>query len=673
LVLEWSRQDEKVAVGRIFVPSDIELHMIHYFPWDFKGEYSLLPDGQVVGNSHSSRPFYYQLWTDQTGNIDTEIQVTELIVPFIRQKDNTLYFVAGVGDDPNILSDQIYRYKNARLIDSILSDEEDRYEKSRVQIDGFYTGVAKSVTNNLFWMLLYQPGNHRIYTPAGRKWIFPAAEGSPDHWTIFEWDSFFNALEVSIESFKHAWEITESVLETQYPNGNIPNWRGRFGGTPDRSQPPVGAYIVLKLFQKNADIDFLEYAYPYLKRWHSFWKEKKENGQARRDGNGDGLLEWGSDTELVADTVPEWEINADGETRSRWESGQDDLPNWDGVEFSEKSNTLVLNCLDLNCLYTLDAYCLSQIANLLDIKDDYEYFLDEYEAMKKLVDDYFWNEKEGFYFDRYWNGTFSTRKAASNFYPLLARIPDQRKAMQMVRHLLDDTEFWGDFVIPSISRDDPAFKGDLQYWRGTVWPPLNYLVYQGLKAYRFDTIASELAKKSTALFMRSWENFQLCPENYDSRTGEAGGRRYQSWGPLFSLIALEEYMDITPWEGFRFGMLSPEGYGRLSRLSIQGRHYDVVISKQKIRLIEEGEEILQTNGGAVFRQFIYTENEVSFEIKSLKKRKVQIKFLTKGRYQLRIDGLEKGTFKGRNVKLKIPEGEHSVVILLLERDESTSE
>ena len=169
--------------------------------------------------------------------------------------------------------------------------------------------------------------------------------------------------------------------------------------------------------------------------------------------------------------------------------------------------------------------------------------------------------------------------------------------------------------------------------------------------------------------MRSWENFQLSPENYDSRTGEAAGSRYMSWGPLFSLIALEEYMDITPWDGFRFGMIDPERRGRLSRLSIQERHYDLEVSRKKMTLFEEGRIILEASGGAVFRHFIYSENEISFDFKSSETRKIDIRYLTKGKYQLLIDGLDKGTFDGKRINLKIPAGEHSVLIRLLEKEQ----
>ena len=65
-------------------------------------------------------------------------------------------------------------------------------------------------------------------------------------------------------------------------------------------------------------------------------------------------------------------------------------------------------------------------------------------------------------------------------------------------HLLNPREFWGEWVIPSIARDDPAFK-DQNYWHGRIWGPMNYLVYLGLGNYDSDEIEHtrwELAQKS---------------------------------------------------------------------------------------------------------------------------------------------------------------------------------
>ena len=666
LTVEWSRRDEETVVGRVLAPPGVRVEIVHYWPWDSQGSYERLEDGHVRGETSGRRKAYYYFWLDRAGEV-VPTAGPGLALSVSTEKSRHLHFACGIGDTEATARGHLYRFRSEATIDDLLEEEADAYEKKRVRVRGLFEGSGEAITNNLFWMVLYQPGQHRLYTPAGRRWIFSRPDGTPDHWQIFAWDSFFNALELAVESSKHAVDAVKAVLQTQYPNGNIPNWRSRFGGTPDRSQPPVGSYVVLKLFERLGDMDFLNYAYPYLEKWHVFWTAAKPNARARRDGNGDGLLEWGSDGELLAANVPSWEKDATLRQRAAWESGQDDLPNWDEAGASGEAGTLTMNCVDLNSLFALDTWCLGQIAGLLGRDEDAKRYSAEYARLRVLINANLWNEKEGFYFDRHWDGRFSEHKAASNFYPLLAGIPDDRQARRIVQHLLNPAEFWGDYVIPSISRDDPAFKStNQQYWRGTIWPPTNYLVYQGLKAYGFDAVAGEFARKSVNLFLRAWRAFQLCPENFDSLTGEAGGQRYQSWGPLFVLVGLEEYIDFTPSEGLRFGMLKPEDDGRLARLAIQGRHYEVEVSDSDTILREEGETLVKANGAAVFRHFLYNEREVSFEVKTLDPLRAAVELPKKGKYQILLDGSELEVFRGRTAKVRVPEGDHAVVIQLLE-------
>ena len=57
----------------------------------------------------------------------------------------------------------------------------------------------------------------------------------------------------------------------------------------------MGSYVVWKVYQRHQDRDLLEWAYPRLKKWHEWWFHDRGDGQPWRDGNRDGLLEWGSD------------------------------------------------------------------------------------------------------------------------------------------------------------------------------------------------------------------------------------------------------------------------------------------------------------------------------------------------------------------------------------------
>ena len=673
LTLEWSRRDERTVIGRIVSPEGVRVTFVHYFPWGGKGEFKLLPGGEVRGRSAARAGQAYLIWTSRPAEA-AAAPAGSLARAYVPGDDHTLAFAAGVGDNDELVAAHLYRYRNADTIGALIDEEAQVYEEKRVKVRGLFSGVPEAITNSLHWTVLYQPGSHRLYLPAGRSWIFPRSDGRQEDWTVFSGSEFLTPLELALESQKFAVDALRAVLETQYPNGNIPNWRGAFSGSADRSQPPIGAFVVLKLFERLGDREMLRHAYPYLQRWHDFWTARRPNGPPRRDGNADGLLEWGSDTALVSKDVPSWEKNASGRMRAGWESGQDDLPDWDDVPFNEETGTLAMNCVDLNSLYALDAWCLGEIASVLGRPVDVERYRGEYETMKSLVNAKLWNETEGFYCDRYWDGRFSAHKPASGFFPLLARIPDDARAQRMLKHLLDPKQFWGDFIVPSISRDDPAFRPESQQsWRGAVRPATNYLLYQGLKAYGFDAVASEFARKSAEMFMNSWRSFGLSPENFDSLTGEAGGERYQSGGPLAALIAVEEYLDFTPHEGFRFGMLKPDAKGRLSRVLVQGRHYEVEVSNSSTVLREEGETILSVDGGAVVRRFLYNESEVSFIIKTLKRREVRLRFLKKGKYQLLIDGREVDVFSANSRKFEVPEGDHTVLVQLLEDLEKQNE
>jgi hypothetical protein len=665
MTLEWSRQDEKSVLGRLRFPKGTKVSMILYFPWDTQGAYDLEADGRIRGQGGGeARRHHFALWTDRPGRALTP-SALPLVVDFPAEDGRSLYFAAGVDEDPRYVRNHIYRYQNSKTIDTILSEEEASLGKKRVRINGIFEGVPDAVSDNAFWSTLFQPGARRFYMPESRDTVFPNPDGFPDQWTIGGGDAFFSALELAVESPRHAVDAVRAVLETQYADGNIPGWREPYRGSPDRSRPPVGSYVVLKLFQRIGDLGILRNAYPYLQKWHAFWTARRADGRIRRDGNGDGLLEWGADIDPNAGAAPPGEENISPKQRAVLESGMDDLPALDEAGWSDETGTLKMNCLDLNSLFALDSWCLSQIAGILDMEQDAQDYLDEYQKVRALINTRLWNEKEGFYFDRHWDGRFSTRAAASNFYPLIARIPDEKRALRVLKHLLDPKKFWGEFIVPTVPRTDPAFK-DQQSWRGAVRPMTNYLIYQGLKACGFDAVAEDFARKSADLFLRSWKNFQLCPGSFDARTGEALGRRHQSRGPLLALIAIEEYLDFTPWEGFRFGMLKPEGKGTLSRIAIQGRHYDVEVGPSRTVLREEGRPLVRADGGAVVRRFLYTESEVSFAFKALDDREVRLWLLKNGKHQLLVDDREVKVFTGNSVEFIIPSGDHSVLLMLLE-------
>ncbi len=112
------------------------------------------------------------------------------------------------------------------------------------------------------------------------------------------------------------------------------------------------------------------------------------------------------------------------------------------------------------------------------------------------------------------------------------------------KHLLNKDEFWGEWVIPSIMRNDPAFK-DQNYWRGRIWGPMNYLVYLGLRNYP-DSAATrkDFAQKSYDLFLKEWKENGHVHENYNATLGSgddvANSDRFYHWGALLGYVEFLE-------------------------------------------------------------------------------------------------------------------------------------
>lgn len=118
---------------------------------------------------------------------------------------------------------------------------------------------------------------------------------------------------------------------------------------------------------------------------------------------------------------------------------------------------------------------------------------------------------------------------------------------RMIReHFMNPEEFFGEWLLPSIARNDPAYP-DQDYWRGRIWAPMNFLVYLALCRHDHPDARSArtiLAEKSEALLLKEWTEHGHVHENYCGDTGEGcnvqNSDRFYHWGALLGLIALME-------------------------------------------------------------------------------------------------------------------------------------
>ena len=124
------------------------------------------------------------------------------------------------------------------------------------------------------------------------------------------------------------------------------------------------------------------------------------------------------------------------------------------------------------------------------------------------------------------------RKYVAGFAPLVAGCAPDRAAI-LVEQLVGPS-FAGHPALaaplpPSTSPGDPAFDPQ-GYWRGPQWPPITWLLWDGLR---------RLGHRRTAAGLRAAALAQLeavgCCEYVHATTGEALGSPSQSWTAAVAL------------------------------------------------------------------------------------------------------------------------------------------
>jgi hypothetical protein len=335
---------------------------------------------------------------------------------------------------------------------------------------------------------------------------------------------------------------------------------------------------------------------------------------------------------------------------------------YDDASYDPHTYTMNLDDVGLNSLYALDAECLAKIAAILGKEEDSRKFAAEHERMVQLVREKLWNDKDGIYENRFWDGRFSHRLSPTNFYPLFAGIATPEQAERMIKeHLLNPKEFWGKYVAPTIARNDPAFPEQF-YWRGDIWGPTNYMLYEGINRYRFDAVALEYAQKNYDLFMDDWWSNQHDNEQYYAWGGSAGGDLHYTWGALLCLIPLEQYIDVNPWEGLRFGALDPMAKGSFPGEVWENHAYDVTIGPHQTALARDGKLRFEADAGVVVRDYQASASRLTFSLKAPRPVVVVTREFASGELNLKIDGKAGGNIgvqQGR-ASFQVPAGEHNV-------------
>jgi hypothetical protein len=409
-------------------------------------------------------------------------------------------------------------------IQAAIERQHQEYQQS-IAAAGKSAPIVDAIETTLGWDTTYEPNGRRVISPVSRVWS--VGWGG---YVLFDWDTFFAATMAGIGDRDLAYANTMEILREETPQGFVPNYaRAGEWKSFDRSEPPVGAITVLGLYKQYHDRWFLEDTFEPLLKWNRWWA-------AQRDVQ--GYLAWGSD----GSTQPQ---NLDDDSRGTragaiLESGLDNSPMYDDTTYDSKTHVLQFADVGLMSLYIADCDALAEIADAIG-KNDESKELRERAGRYRTKLATLWDDKTGIFLNKdLRTGEFSPRLSPTNFYPMLAHAATPEQAHTMIeKHMRNPNEFWGQWIMPSIARDDPAFH-DQNYWRGRIWGPMNYLVYLGLEKYDDAAMRREFAQKSYELFLKEWTQNGHVHENYNAMLGSGddvtNSDRFYHWGALLGYV-----------------------------------------------------------------------------------------------------------------------------------------
>ncbi len=295
---------------------------------------------------------------------------------------------------------------------------------------------------------------------------------------------------------------------------------------------------------------------------------------------------------------------------------------WTDSPLKEKNNRTPMFGLDLSALKLLAFDVLERIASLFDLPEK-DMYAQAKNKMRDIINETFWCEEEGLYMNRYTSGQWAKAVGATSFYPLLAGAVDSpEKLSRIVNNLTDTKRFWADYVIPTLSIDDPEYgkpsKPDnngkrtpayLEY-RGSIVPYVNFIVYHGLKRYGLDDIAGQIAHKSAELWSAN-ESDNV--ENYSVYLPKGKRARVDDYlsanGNMLALIGLQELIDVEYFrpdlkDAIAFGTFTG-GTNSLSNVKILNHTYGIEVTDESTALVMDDTCVFKGDGGKLtVRNFV---------------------------------------------------------------------
>jgi hypothetical protein len=243
-----------------------------------------------------------------------------------------------------------------------------------------------------------------------------------------------------------------------------------------------------------------------------------------------------------------------------------------GMDNTPKPTNKGAGWVDMSCQMVMQYKELATICRELGLKSKAKAYEAEANAIGARINQWCWNEHDGFYYDVLADGTQFKKKTASGFWPMIAGIASTAQVKRLVAHLKNENEFWRPVVFPTLAADEPEYVPTGGYWLGGVWAPINYMIIKGLEANGEDAFATEATERYLDAMAKVFNDTGTVWENYAPEMeapGKPAAKDFVGWsaiGPITLLI--ENVLGFHP-DGVRntldwsLHLSEPHGINRL--------------------------------------------------------------------------------------------------------------
>lgn len=324
-----------------------------------------------------------------------------------------------------------------------------------------------------------------LISPQGRVTYEAMTPSKMEYIGLWLWDSALHALAYRHVDPELARDQIRAMIAHQLSDGMLPDAVYDEGVVaeidhPIRAEvtkPPILAWAALKLHESDPNLDFLREIYVPLVRWNAWWF-------SMNDDDVDGLAQY----------------------NHPYSSGLDDSPLWDyGMPVEPP---------DLNTYLCVQMGSLALIAELLGMDAEAAMWRRRAEAIVRRMLEDFWDDEAGLFWALHQEEPVQV-VTPFNLYPLwTGQLPVEIRD-RLIDHLTNPDEFWGEHIIPTVSRSDPHYDPTTM-WRGPVWTNINYFFVEALQQVGMDDLAHTLRDKTLELVT----NHPSVYEYYNAETGE---------------------------------------------------------------------------------------------------------------------------------------------------------